>query len=58
MSIAEVESSSPPSALPLTDDAAEPLLFSRREAPPVVSGSTTVSSVSITRPVSESGPDD
>ena len=36
----------------------EPLLFSLREQPVAVSGTTTVSSIGSTSPVRESGPDD
>lgn len=42
----------------VTDSAAEPLLYSLREHPTVVSGTTTVSAVPATSPVRESGPDD
>lgn len=40
------------------DRAVEPLLYALREYPEVISGTTTVSSVSVTSPVRESGPDD
>lgn len=42
----------------VTESVAEPLLYSLRENPTVVSGSTTVSSSSVTSPVREYGPDD